>query len=146
MEVLIGILIIGIVFWIASKNSSAPQYTSDHGIDPKYFEDPKPRYKPGVKKLEVKGVGSYYDREEAFNAVMVGDKVFLEWDADNPVDTDAIGVYTKEDELIGYMGKNNKKLIQAMYHQNIEATVAEKSIENNYYTMYVKVIISDYPE
>ena len=79
--------------------------------------------------IELKGVGPYFDRDEAFDEVEEGDEVFLEWDTNNEYDSDAIGCYTKSGLLIGYLPAGRYKIIETFYSSIFLARVFKKWIE-----------------
>jgi hypothetical protein len=86
-------------------------------------------YKNKRLTIELKGVGPYYDREEAFDSVDEGDEIFLDWDPDNEYDNDAIGCYNEEGDLIGYLPSGRQKIIETFYTSKFLARVYKKSIE-----------------
>lgn len=103
--------------------------------DPELMEllsKPKPQ-KPhksatNLWKITLKGVYyNYGNRKEAFKEVQKGDVVYVAFDFGNQYDRNALGVFTMTGKLLGYIPKNNKRLIGLVRNQcNKTATIIEK--------------------
>lgn len=124
----------------STKRSPAEQFIEESFQ--RAISDEYDVYKNKRLTVELKGVGPYYDRYEAFESVDEGDEVFIDWDTDNEYDDEAIGCYNQEGDLIGYIPSGRRKIIETLYTSEFLARVYQKSIEpspkyGEYYRMKI---------
>ncbi len=142
--VIILILIAAIAYFFKDYSDSNPSPTTvTYEYEVHYYEREN-------QVIELKGVGPYYDREDAFDAVEVGDEVLVEWDLDNPYDSDAMGVYTQSMDLIGYIPSGMPSIIETLHRGPFFATIKKKKIEpseryGQFYRIYINLWMG-YPE
>lgn len=124
-------IVVGYLLYIAYIT-----FSGSHGeqSEPESYSKPvglKPFYNQTLQGVMVQGIFAEKSRIRAFNGMAVGEEVKLAFEPDNPYDRNAIAVLTFSDEMLGYLPKNQRKLIKTLksnpeYH-------AEVSYKNDYY-------------
>lgn len=71
-------------------------------------------YKNEVIYLEVKGVFAERSRIKVHNQIMPGDQVRLEFEPYNEYDKNAIGVYNMKGDQLGFLPRNQRKVIKTL--------------------------------
>ncbi len=63
--------------------------------------------------FKLQGVG-FDNNADAFDEVEKGDLVSVEFENDNPFDKNALAVFTTSNKLLGYIPRNQRKLIKTL--------------------------------
>jgi hypothetical protein len=124
--IIIGLVIIGIYF--LSRGQSSNKQISNNDSEPK-----EKRVYSEIRKYErerlfykLKGV-AFENRTDAYDEVESGVIVHVRFDNNNKFDKNAIGVYTESGKLLGYIERDQRRLIKTLRdNPNNLGYVAEK--------------------
>lgn len=71
--------------------------------------------------FKIAGITKYLKIEDAFSfGIAVG---YIQVEEDNPYDSDALGIYTKNNQLIGYVSKKRTNIIQNFYKEKKDTSI-----------------------
>ena len=145
---ILAILVILGMFQSGSKNTSVnntSNRTQKSATITKHRNSPKRGYKnigTYVKEelvFNVKGIWAEKDRIEAFRKLDDLDVLFLEFESNNEYDENALAVKTESGRMIGYIERNQRKLIKTInQNPNNIATINEKS---EFFSEYHKRVV-----
>src|SRR5687767_4114861 len=88
---------------------------------PKSKKSSFPNIKPYIRSklnYNVKGIWAESSTITEFRKLHIGDIVLIKFDENNKFDTNALGVYSKQGNLLGYIEKNQRKLINS-FRENV---------------------------
>lgn len=112
------IILLLIVFATVSGSGSAQTkpkkvYSANSSIKP---------YVDSKVYFNVKGIWAQESRIKEFRKLQIGDILYIHIDEQNEYDINALGVYTREGVLLGYIKRNQRKLIKSV-RENIPRLV-----------------------
>lgn len=132
MTILIIIVVaIGVIYYFSrGRKHEIPTATPRQEIE---VEPRQKRNYSEIRKFEseklffkLKGV-AYDNRTDAYDEVETGDIVFTRFDYNNKHDKNALGVYTKSGKLLGYIERDQRRLIKTLRNNPSSLTyIAEK--------------------
>lgn len=124
--IIIALVVIGI-FYLSKGQSSNPQ-TSKRDEEPREKRTYSEIRKYDREKLFYKLKGVAFDnRTDAYDEVETDDLVFVRFDNNNEYDKNALGVYTESGKLLGYIERDQRRLIKTLRdNPNNLSYVAEK--------------------
>lgn len=90
-------------------------------------------YEKHKENFQLMGVGFDTKRIKTFNEISEGETVFVKFEPDNIADKNALGVYTNKGDLIGYLPRNQRKLIKTLKkNDSCFARISYKGTEPSY--------------
>jgi len=134
---LIGIIVLIVIIFKGSNTGGKADV--QHRTSKKYSNDgvasrkPIKPYKGKKVSLDVKGIFAENSRIRLFRQIEIGDRVKLEFEGNNEYDKNAIGVYTLNGRMLGYLPRNRRKVIKTLrLNPNAIALVGQKGDLDGY--------------
>jgi hypothetical protein len=119
MGIVAIIIIIVVVLVVVGRYSTKQDNSKYQSIESKG----KNKQTTHLRKIDLEGVWfNKGERRDAFTETQEGDTVLVTFDYENHYDKNALGVYTKSGKLLGYIPKDNKRIIGAFRRQPRRAT------------------------
>jgi hypothetical protein len=132
--VVIAFIVVVVMAFVLSKNNN----TTEKKETPKQQK----RNYAGVgvystEKISIELAGVHF-RLDVFNEVKVNQLLMIRFDANNEYDKNAIGAYTKNGKLLGYIPRNQRKIIKTLRENPNAFGVIHAKRKNG---SYISVII-----
>jgi len=133
---LLIVLLVATQYFRADKSNNSQQKSTQPKRNRKQIND--------LRKIDLEGVWfNKGERREAFAETQEGDTVMVTFDYGNQYDKNALGVYTKTGKLLGYIPKNNKRVIGAFRKQPERmATIIYKNNGSSQYEKGIRIEFS----
>lgn len=115
--IVIGVAAIAIYFFLQGQSKSNKSVPYVQNNEP---EERQKRHYSEIRKYErerlfykLKGV-AFDNRTEAYDEVEMEDIVLVRFDNNNQYDKNALGVYTNNGKLLGYIERDQRRLIKTL--------------------------------
>jgi len=114
-----AIIILLLIIFAASSGSGSVQTKPKKIISANSSIKP---YQESKVYFNVKGIWAQESRIKEFRKLQIGDILYIHIDEQNEYDINALGVYTREGVLLGYIKRNQRKLFKSV-RENIPRLV-----------------------
>lgn len=126
---LVVIIIISLYLLGKRSNKHRSVIVESSSLNPKRKNSGVGRYEREKMRLELSGV-SYDNRPHIWENINSDDILYLKFDLNNKFDQNAIGAYTTQGELLGYLPRNQRKVIKTLRENSNHLAVVYRKFKD----------------